>query len=130
MNESTATMNDLPPEVMKNIFGYVGKGNFCFLGLVSKDFCYDYLTLDVIEDRNAHKLNFMLALDRNKLTTVDAASSSLDVGNNKRKVTNDGSSNHAKIVERQKKTYAAAVKAQNEECVKEMKQHVTAASSH
>ena len=52
------------------------------------------------------------------------------VGNNKRKVTNDGSSNHAKIVERQKKTYAAAVKAQNEECVKEMRQHVTAASSH
>ena len=54
----------------------------------------------------------------------------ISVGNNKRKVTNDGSSNHAKIVERQKKTYAAEVKAQNEECVKEMKQHVTAASSH
>ena len=52
------------------------------------------------------------------------------VGNNKRKVTNDSSSNHAKIVERQKKTYAEAVKAQNEECVEEMKQHVTAASSH
>jgi hypothetical protein len=52
------------------------------------------------------------------------------VGNNKRKATNDGSSNHAKIVERQKKTYAEAVVAQNEECVKEMRQHVTAASSH
>ena len=54
----------------------------------------------------------------------------VNVGNNERMVTNDRSSNHAKIVEWQKQTYAEAVKAQNEECVKEMKQHVTAASSH
>ena len=79
MNEGTATINALPPEVMKRIFSYVGKGNFCFIGLVSKDFCYDYLTMDIIEDRNAHKLDFVLALVRNKVTTVEAASSSLEL---------------------------------------------------
>lgn len=54
----------------------------------------------------------------------------MNVGNNKKSVNNDSDSNHTKIVERQKKTYVEAVKAQNEECMKEMKQHVTAASSH
>ena len=52
------------------------------------------------------------------------------VGNNKKKVSNDSNSDHAKIVERRKRTYAEAVKMQNEECMDEMKQHVTPASSH
>ena len=72
----SATMNALPPEVMKTIFTYVGKGNFCFIGPVSKDFCYNYLTMDVIEDKYAHKLDFVLAVDRNKVTTADTAASS------------------------------------------------------
>ena len=45
-------------------------------------------------------------------------------------VSNDIESNHAKIVERQKMTYAEAVKMQNRECMEEMKQHLTPASSH
>lgn len=45
-------------------------------------------------------------------------------------VSNDIKSNHAKIVERQKMTYAEAVKMQNRECMEEMKQHLTPASSH
>ncbi|GFH53184.1 hypothetical protein CTEN210_09660 [Chaetoceros tenuissimus] len=73
----SATMNALPPEVMNSIFTYVGKGNFCFICPVSKDFCYNYVTMDIIEDKYAHKLDFLLAVDRNKVTTVDAASSSL-----------------------------------------------------
>jgi len=45
-------------------------------------------------------------------------------------VSNDIKSNQAKIVERQKMTYAEAVKMQNRECMEEMKQHLTPASSH
>jgi len=45
-------------------------------------------------------------------------------------VSNDIKSNHTKIVERQKMTYAEAVKMQNRECMEEMKQHLTPASSH
>ena len=52
----SATMNDLPSEVMKNIFNFVGKGNYCFVAPVSKDFCFNYLTMDVIEDKFAHKM--------------------------------------------------------------------------
>lgn len=52
------------------------------------------------------------------------------VEDNKRKVNNDGISDHAKIVERHKKTYAKVVKAQNLECMDEMNQIVTPASSH
>ena len=74
-----ATMNALPSDVMKTIFTYVGKGSFCFIGPVSKDFCYNYLTMDFIENRNAHKLDLVLAVDRNKVTTVDAASTSMEL---------------------------------------------------
>ena len=52
------------------------------------------------------------------------------VENKEKVVSNDSKSNHAKIVERQKKTYAEAVKMQNRECMEEMKQHLTPASSH
>ena len=55
------------------------------------------------------------------------------VEDNKRKVNNDSNSDHANIVERRKKTYAEAVWAvwaQNLECMDEMKQSVTPASSH
>ena len=52
------------------------------------------------------------------------------VENKKKTVSNDATSDHAKIVERRKKTYAEAVKAQNKEFMDERKQHLTAASSH
>ena len=52
------------------------------------------------------------------------------VENKEKAVSNDSKSNHAKIVERQKKTYTEAVMAQNRECMEEMKQHLTPASSH
>jgi len=52
------------------------------------------------------------------------------VENKEKVVSNDSKSNHAKIVERQNKTYAEAVKTQNRECMEEMKQHLTPASSH
>jgi len=52
------------------------------------------------------------------------------VENKEKVVSNDSKSNHAKIVERQKKTYAEAVKMQNRECMEKMKQHLTPASSH
>ena len=74
-----ATMNDLPNEVMKNIFTFVGKGNYCFIAPVSKDFCYNYLTMNVIEDKFAHKMDFLQAIDMNKITTVEAASFSLEL---------------------------------------------------
>jgi hypothetical protein len=62
--EPSATMNDLPSEVLKNIFGYVGKGNYYFIGPVSKDFCFHYLTMDVIEDKFAHKMDCQLAIGK------------------------------------------------------------------
>jgi len=52
------------------------------------------------------------------------------VENKEKVVSNDSKSNHAKIVERQKKTCAKTVKTQNREYVEEMKQHLTPASSH
>ncbi|GFH53320.1 hypothetical protein CTEN210_09796 [Chaetoceros tenuissimus] len=77
--EPSATMNDLPSEVMKNIFSFVGKGNYCFVAPVSKDFCFNYLTMDVIEDKFAHKMDYLQAIGKNKLTTVEAASSSFQM---------------------------------------------------
>ncbi|GFH53312.1 hypothetical protein CTEN210_09788 [Chaetoceros tenuissimus] len=77
--EPSATMNDLPSEVIKSIFSYVGKGNYCFVAPVSKDFCFNYLTMNVIEDKFAHKLDYLQAIDRNKITTVEAASFSLEL---------------------------------------------------
>ncbi|GFH53313.1 hypothetical protein CTEN210_09789 [Chaetoceros tenuissimus] len=77
--EPSATMNDLPSEVMKNIFSFVGKGNYCFVAPVSKDFCYNYLTFDVIEDKFAHRLDYLQAIGRNKVTTAEAASTSFDL---------------------------------------------------
>ena len=52
------------------------------------------------------------------------------VENKKKTVTNDASSDHAKIVERRMETYSDAVKRQNEECMDEKKQYTTDASSH
>ena len=52
------------------------------------------------------------------------------VENKEKVVSNDSKIDHAKIVERQKKTYAEAVKMQKRECMVEMKQHLTPASSH
>ena len=66
--EPSATMNDLPSEVMKNVFSFVGKGNYCFIGPVSKDFCYNYLTFDVIEDTFAHRMDYLQAIGRNRTT--------------------------------------------------------------
>ena len=70
--QPSATMNDLPSEVMKNIFSFVGKGSYYFIGPVSKDFCYNYLTFDLIEDKFAHKLDYIHAIGRNKVTTSKA----------------------------------------------------------
>lgn len=35
--------------------------------------------MDIIEDKYAHKLDFVLAVDRNKVTTADSASSSMEL---------------------------------------------------
>ena len=77
--EPTATMNDLPSELLKNIFSFVGRGNYFFIGPVSKDFCFNYLTMDVIEDEFAHKMDYLQAIGKNKITTAEAASSSFDL---------------------------------------------------
>ncbi|GFH53316.1 hypothetical protein CTEN210_09792 [Chaetoceros tenuissimus] len=77
--EPSATMNDLPSEVMKSIFSFVGKGNYCFIGPVSKDFCFNYLTMDVIEDKFAHRMDYIQAIGKNKITTAEAASSSSEM---------------------------------------------------
>ncbi|GFH53327.1 hypothetical protein CTEN210_09803 [Chaetoceros tenuissimus] len=77
--QPSATMNDLPSEVVKNIFSFVGKGNYCFVAPVSKEFCYNYLTMDVIEDKFAHKMDCQLAIGKNKFTTAEAASSSFEL---------------------------------------------------
>ncbi|GFH47271.1 hypothetical protein CTEN210_03746 [Chaetoceros tenuissimus] len=72
----SATLKDMPHEVMKNVFSYVGKGNYCFVAPVSKDFCHNYITMDVIEDKYEHKLDIFQAMQRNVVTTVEAASTS------------------------------------------------------
>ena len=77
--EPSATINDLPSEVMKKIFSFVGRGNYCFIGPVSKDFCYNYLTMDVIEDKFAHKMDCQLAIGKNKITSTEAASCSFEL---------------------------------------------------
>ena len=77
--EPSATINDLPSEVMKNIFSFVGKGSYCLIGRASKDFCFNYLTMDVIEDKYTHKMDFQLAIGKNKVTTAEAASSSFEL---------------------------------------------------
>ncbi|GFH53306.1 hypothetical protein CTEN210_09782 [Chaetoceros tenuissimus] len=77
--EPSATINDLPSEIMKNIFSFVGKGSYYFIGPISKDFCFNYLTMDVIEDNVAHKMDYLQAIDRNKITTAEAVASSFDL---------------------------------------------------
>ncbi|GFH53314.1 hypothetical protein CTEN210_09790 [Chaetoceros tenuissimus] len=77
--EPSATMNDLPNEVMKNIFSFIGKGNYYFIGQVSKDFCFDYLTMDVIEDKFAHKMDYLQAIGKNRVTSTEAVVSSFDL---------------------------------------------------
>ena len=77
--EPSSTIDDLPSEVLKNIFSFVGKGNYCFIAPVSKDFCFNYLTMDVIEDKFAHKMDYQLAIGKNKMTTAEAASFSLEL---------------------------------------------------
>lgn len=46
----SSSIHDLPTDLIKNIFRFVGKGSYCFIGPVSKDFCYNYLTIDLSED--------------------------------------------------------------------------------
>lgn len=75
----TKTINDLPTDLMKNIFSYIGKGNYCFVGPVSKDFCFNYLTMDLIEDNFAHRMDYIQAIGRNKVTTPEAASTSMEL---------------------------------------------------
>ncbi|GFH53190.1 hypothetical protein CTEN210_09666 [Chaetoceros tenuissimus] len=77
--QPSATMNDLPTDLMKNIFSFVGEGNYCFVGPVSKDFCYNYLTFDLIDDKFDHKLDYIQAIGRNKVTTIEAALSSMEL---------------------------------------------------
>ncbi|GFH53330.1 hypothetical protein CTEN210_09806 [Chaetoceros tenuissimus] len=77
--EPSATINDLPSEVMKNIFSFVGKGSYYFIGPVSKDFCYNYITMDIIEDKFAHKMDYLQAIERNKITTAEAVISSFEL---------------------------------------------------
>lgn len=77
--EPSATMKDMPHEVMKNVFSYVGKGNYCFVAPVSKDFCHNYITMDVIEEKYEHKLDIFQAMQRNLVTTVEAASTSFQL---------------------------------------------------
>lgn len=78
-NESPGAIHSLPSEVLKNIFSYIGTGYFKLIGPVSKDFCYSYLTMDSVEDTYAHPMNRQLAIDRNKATTADATSSSIEL---------------------------------------------------
>ena len=66
----------------------------------------------------------------NNFVQLSSNSSKIVVEDNKRKVNNDEIRDHAKIVERRKKTFAEAVWAQNLNCVDEMKRLVTPASSH
>ncbi|GFH53215.1 hypothetical protein CTEN210_09691 [Chaetoceros tenuissimus] len=77
--ECTKTINDLPAELIKNIFSFVGKGNYCFVAPVSKDFCFNFLTMDLIEDKFDHKLDYIQAIGRNKVTTPEAASTSMEL---------------------------------------------------
>lgn len=66
----------------ESIFGYVGRGSYCFIALVSKDFCYNHLTMDVIEDSYNHKLDYLLAIQSNMITTPEAASLSSETAEN------------------------------------------------
>lgn len=72
-------MLQLPSDIVKKIFDYVGKGNFCLVGPVSKEFCYKYLTFDLIEEEFVHKMDFMQAIGRNKVTTPEAALTSFEL---------------------------------------------------
>lgn len=73
--EPSVTMNDLPSDLMKNIFSFVGKGSYYFISQISKEFCLNYLTFDVIEGKFAHKMDYFQAIDRNKITTSKVAAS-------------------------------------------------------
>ena len=75
----SSSIHDLPTDLMKNIFRFVGKGNYCFIGPVSRDFCFNYLTMDIAEESFEHKMEFQLAIQRNKVTTATAASTSMEL---------------------------------------------------
>lgn len=72
----SAFIQDIPSEVLKNIFTYVGIGNYFPLGYVSKDFSYNYLTMNIVYDANRHPMDYLLAAQRNMITYHDGASSS------------------------------------------------------
>ena len=79
--ESTpaTTIDSLPTDVMKQIFSYVGKGNYYSIGPVSKSFCYDYLTMDIADTGHQHKIDVHLKMQANKITSVEAASTSVSL---------------------------------------------------
>ncbi|GFH53350.1 hypothetical protein CTEN210_09826 [Chaetoceros tenuissimus] len=76
--EPCATMKDLPSEILKKIFTFIGKGHYLPICQVSKDFCYNYLTMDIVKDGNTHSLDHFQAMQRNMITNTDSASSCLE----------------------------------------------------
>lgn len=75
----SAGIQDIPSEVLKNIFTYVGTGNYFPMGYVSKDFSYNYLTMNIVHDANRHPMDYLLAARRNMITYPDGASSSTEL---------------------------------------------------
>lgn len=75
----SGTIDSLPTDVMKQIFSYVGKGNYYSIGPVSKNFCYDYLTMDIADTGHQHKIDVHLKMQANKITSVEAASTSVSL---------------------------------------------------
>lgn len=78
--EPCATMKDLPSEILKNIFTFIGKGYYLPICQVSKDFCYNYLTMDIVKDAGTHSLDYFQAMQRNMITNADSASSCKETG--------------------------------------------------
>ena len=73
--EPCATMNDLPSEILKKIFTFIGKGYYLPVCQVSKDFCFNYLTMNIVKDSNTHSLDHFQVMQRNMITNADSASS-------------------------------------------------------
>lgn len=76
--EPCATLTDLPPEILKQIFTSIGKGHYLPICQVSKVFCYNYLTMDIVKDAGAHSLDHFQAMQRNIITNTDSASSCME----------------------------------------------------
>ncbi|GFH53304.1 hypothetical protein CTEN210_09780 [Chaetoceros tenuissimus] len=75
----SAGIQDIPLEVLKNIFTYVGIGNYFPIGYVSKDFSYNYLAMNIVHDAYRHPMDYLLAARRNMITYPDGVSSSIDL---------------------------------------------------